>query len=53
MRDSPDELHGVFGQAFRKVESALEVHATPWGSEQQFVYCSCRLESVILSQTRE
>jgi hypothetical protein len=20
-----------------------EVHTTPWGSEQQFVYCYCRM----------
>ncbi len=32
-------LHGVFGSEFELLENAEEVHVTPWGSEQQFVYC--------------
>jgi SAM-dependent methyltransferase len=43
MRYDADELHAAFGDAFRKVESTTEVHSTPWGAEQQFVYCYCRL----------
>jgi hypothetical protein len=39
----PDELHAQFGGEFRKEGSSIEVHMTPWGSEQQFVYCYCRL----------
>ena len=35
-------LHAEFGASFEKLGSAIEVHATPWGSEQQFVYCLCR-----------
>ena len=42
-RYSADGLHAQFGSAFRKVSSATELHETPWGSEQQFVYCYCRL----------
>ncbi|MBI4956803.1 MAG: class I SAM-dependent methyltransferase [Myxococcales bacterium] len=42
-RYDADALHGEFGSAFRKVDSVVEVHATPWGTEQQFVYCYCRL----------
>ena len=37
-------LHGEFGSRFRLVESALTTHTTPWGTEQQFVYCFCRLQ---------
>jgi SAM-dependent methyltransferase len=35
-------LHAEFGSPFVKLSSATEVHQTPWGSEQQFVYCYCR-----------
>ncbi|MBK7076980.1 MAG: class I SAM-dependent methyltransferase [Myxococcales bacterium] len=35
-------IHAVFGDAFVKVDEASEVHATPWGSSQAFVYCFCR-----------
>ena len=42
-RYSPDELHAQFGGAFEKVGSSTELHSTPWGTEQQFVYCYCRL----------
>jgi SAM-dependent methyltransferase len=43
VRYDPDQLHAEFGGAFQKVASTTEVHKTPWGSEQQFVYCYCRL----------
>lgn len=36
------DLHGTFGQPFELVEAAEEVHTTPWGTPQQFVYCFCR-----------
>lgn len=42
-RYAPDELHGQFGARFTLVESSYDVHKTPWGSHQQFVYCFCRL----------
>jgi hypothetical protein len=42
VRYDPDGLHQEFGRAFEKVASAQEVHETPWGSEQQFIYCYCR-----------
>lgn len=34
-------LHSEFGASFLQVDSVREVHETPWGSEQQFVYCLC------------
>lgn len=43
-RYAPDELHGEFGPRFTLVESSTDQHTTPWGTQQQFVYCFCRLE---------
>jgi SAM-dependent methyltransferase len=43
VRYNADGLHTEFGGEFQKVSSATEVHQTPWGSEQQFVYCYCRM----------
>jgi SAM-dependent methyltransferase len=38
-------LHATFGEhAFRKLGHEHETHQTPWGSEQEFVYCYCRCE---------
>ncbi len=41
-RYSSDQLRHEFGQGFELLESVLELHMTPGGSEQQFVYCHCR-----------
>ena len=43
VRYDADKLHDAFGPEFRKVGSLTELHRTPWGSQQQFVYCYCRL----------
>jgi SAM-dependent methyltransferase len=43
MRYRPEEIHAEFGHAFKKVGSSSEVHKTPWGNEQEFVYCYCRM----------
>jgi SAM-dependent methyltransferase len=43
VRYDADTLHEEFGTEFRKVDSLIEVHRTPRGAEQQFVYCYCRL----------
>jgi SAM-dependent methyltransferase len=43
MRFSPDNLHAEFGDGFAKVSDATEIHQTPWGSDQEFVYCYCRV----------
>jgi SAM-dependent methyltransferase len=45
-RYSADELHDVFGNAFRLLEHRVEHHQTPWGSEQEFVYCLCAKKGV-------
>ncbi len=44
MRYDADALHDEFGTAFQLVESTTELHATPFGTTQQFVYCLCKLE---------
>lgn len=44
MRYDADSLHDQFGTRFRLVESSQELHATPQGATQQFLYCYCRLE---------
>lgn len=37
-------LHKEFGARFRLVESLQELHKTPIGTIQQFLYCYCRVE---------
>ncbi len=44
MRYDAEELHNEFGKRFRIEESSKELHRTPWGTAQQFVYCCCRVE---------
>ena len=43
LRYTPEAIHAEFGADFSKIATAEEVHNTPWGSEQEFVYCYCRL----------
>lgn len=40
-RYSADGLHDAFGAAFRLLEHREEHHHTPFGTEQEFVYCLC------------
>ena len=35
-------IHAVFGELFDKIGEASEMHRTPWGGAQSFVYCFCR-----------
>jgi SAM-dependent methyltransferase len=42
-RYSSEGLHEEFGAPFRLLDHSVSVHMTPWGTEQQFVYCYCRL----------
>ena len=44
MRYDAEALHHEFGRRFRIEESSQELHNTPWGTAQQFVYCCCRIE---------
>lgn len=36
-------LHAAFGSPFNLIRTANEIHHTPWGSEQRFVYCRCKV----------
>lgn len=43
VRYDADALHGQFGAEFRLIESQTEIHETPSGTKQQFLYCFCKL----------
>jgi len=43
VRYSPEGLHAEFGSEFARLDSATERHTTPWGTEQEFIYCYCRM----------
>ena len=42
VRYSPQNLHEEFGNEFELIESASEVHLTPFGTKQKFIYCYLR-----------
>ena len=44
VRYSPESLHEEFGKDFELVNSTYETHRTPFGTEQKFIYCYCRVE---------
>jgi hypothetical protein len=44
VRYDAQSLHKEFGVRFRLLESSKELHRTPVGAAQQFLYCFCRLE---------
>jgi 2-polyprenyl-3-methyl-5-hydroxy-6-metoxy-1,4-benzoquinol methylase len=43
MRYDAESLHDEFGARFRLIESSKELHTTPFGTTQQFLYCYCRV----------
>ena len=43
-RYDAEALHEQFGIRFRLVDSSKELHQTPFGTTQQFLYCYCRVE---------
>lgn len=45
MRYAPDELHAEFGEAFTMLAHEEQVHHTPFGTDQQFIYCLCRKQN--------
>lgn len=49
-RYSADQLHQAFGAPFRRIRSVREIHHTPSGKTQSFVYCSCLYEPVEISE---
>jgi SAM-dependent methyltransferase len=44
VRYAPDALHAEFGAPFRLLGHETEIHCTPGGGKQEFVYCYCRRE---------
>jgi 2-polyprenyl-3-methyl-5-hydroxy-6-metoxy-1,4-benzoquinol methylase len=42
VRYAPEALHAEFGAPFRLLRHETEIHNTPAGKEQEFVYCYCR-----------
>lgn len=44
VRYDAESLHGEFGIHFRLLGSSKELHQTPFGTMQQFLYCYCKLE---------
>ncbi|MGO9515999.1 MAG: class I SAM-dependent methyltransferase [Candidatus Korobacteraceae bacterium] len=44
VRYDAESLHAEFGVRFRLLESLKELHDTPFGTTQQFLYCLCRVE---------
>jgi hypothetical protein len=45
VRYDADSLHGQFGTRFELVGHLEELHRTPLGRTQQFVWCYCRLSA--------
>jgi ubiquinone/menaquinone biosynthesis C-methylase UbiE len=44
VRYDAESLHREFGVHFRMLGSSTELHRTPFGTIQQFLYCYCRVE---------
>lgn len=44
VRYDAEALHEQFGKRFKLIENATEIHHTPFGTDQQFLYCFCKLE---------
>ena len=44
VRYDAGRLHDEFGKTFKLIQSLTELHKTPMGSTQQFLYCFCRME---------
>lgn len=45
VRYDASSLHEEFGGRFRLIESSQEIHQTPFGTTQQFLYCLCRVRA--------
>ncbi len=41
VRYDAGSLHDEFGRRFRLLESSTELHQTPFGATQEFLYCYC------------
>ena len=52
VRYAPDALHAEFGAPFRLLGHETEIHHTPAGKEQEFVYCYCVRDLIMLEQVK-
>lgn len=52
VRYDAGSLHGEFGSHFRLIESSKELHRTPFGTTQQFLYCYCRVQQSVRRKAR-
>ena len=43
LRYNPEGLQNEFGESFELVDFTRETHHTPFGTEQKFIYCYCRM----------
>ena len=46
VRYDSENLHGQFGKTFKLINSTTELHQTPMGTTQQFLYCFCRMKQI-------
>jgi SAM-dependent methyltransferase len=44
VRYDSKSLHNQFGESFQLLESSTEIHQTPMGTTQQFLYCFCKMK---------
>jgi 2-polyprenyl-3-methyl-5-hydroxy-6-metoxy-1,4-benzoquinol methylase len=44
VRYDAESLHDQFGVRFRLLASSKELHRTPFGTTQQFLFCYCKVE---------
>jgi SAM-dependent methyltransferase len=44
IRYDAESLHSEFGGNFRLISSSRQLHETPFGTTQQFLYCHCILQ---------
>lgn len=44
VRYDADNLHSQFGKSFKLINSSTEIHKTPMGTNQQFLYCFCKMQ---------
>ena len=42
VRYNAESMHQEFGNDFKLVDRRTEAHHTPFGTDQQFIYCYCR-----------
>jgi hypothetical protein len=44
VRYDADLLHAELGANFQLISSSRDLHGTPWGATQQFLYCHYTLQ---------